>query len=106
MRNRKMLKWLWALLCLLPRLLLARIIRMQATVVEQMGTNMTGNSGAFRGCDAGLGAGLVGLFYPKKLWENVLVFVYTGCGLQFVGAAAGWNDLFVVLKPAVFNAGG
>lgn len=106
MRNRKMLKWLWALLCLLPRLLLALDIRMQATMVEQMGTNMTGNSESFRGCDAGMGTGLVRLFYPKKFWENVLVLVYTGNGLQFVGTSAGWNDMFVVLKPAVCNAGG
>lgn len=66
MKNKKMLRWLIAILCLMPQLLLAQNIRVQGTVVDETGVSMIGVSVLVKGTSTGVITDLMAISSSKQ----------------------------------------
>lgn len=98
MKNKKMLRWLIALLCLMPQLLLAQNIRVQGTVVDETGMSMIGVSVLVKETSTGVITDLDGNFSLEVTPGSTLVFSYVGYKSQELKAAEG-KTMRVVMEP-------
>lgn len=98
MKNKKMLRWLIAILCLMPQLLLAQNIRVQGTVVDETGVSMIGVSVLVKGTSTGVITDFDGNFILEAAPQSTLVFSYVGYKSQELKAIGG-KKMKVIMEP-------
>lgn len=98
MKNKKMLRWLIAILCLMPQLLLAQNIRVQGTVVDETGVSMIGVSVLVKGTSTGVITDFDGNFILEVAPKSTLVFSYVGYKSQELKAIGG-KTMKVIMEP-------
>ena len=78
MKNRKVLSWLIAVLCLIPQMLFAQNLSVQGTVTDENGEAMIGVSVLVKGTSTGVITDLDGNFALSASSGSTLVFSYIG----------------------------
>ncbi len=78
MKNRKVLSWLIAVLCLIPQMLFAQNLSVQGTVTDENGEAMIGVSVLVKGTSTGVITDLDGNFALSAPSGSTLVFSYIG----------------------------